>query len=311
MQLAISDGVRTIGSGAFAGCMGLGTITLPRTLAAVEDYAFLSCSNLTTARFLGDAPTQFGRDVFRFTPTEFSIRYTGAATGFSTPVWHGYPAFPELQPGLITIANLAQTYDGRPKPVAVSTFPAGLAVSVTYNGSPEAPVNAGGYAVAATIVDSAYGGHATGALMVLRAPQTIGFGPLPDRVVGDSPFTLEAVASSGLPVLYASDNPTVASVVGNSVTLGDAGTAILTASQPGDSNFEPAPPVTQSLTVAEPRLRIRVDKGGVLLDWSGFGLRLEQATTPLGPWTPLSATVLDAPQKLPVAGEARYFRLGR
>src|SRR5213596_1160736 len=48
----------------------------------------------------------------------------------------------------LTLSNLTQGYDGSPKPVTVTTNPAGLSgVSVTYNGSSTVPTNIGSYSV--------------------------------------------------------------------------------------------------------------------------------------------------------------------
>src|SRR6184192_4144809 len=51
----------------------------------------------------------------------------------------------------IILNELVQTYDGTPKPVTVTTIPAGLPVRVTYDGSTDAPADAGSYTVIATI----------------------------------------------------------------------------------------------------------------------------------------------------------------
>ena len=45
----------------------------------------------------------------------------------------------------IALGNLSQTYDGTAKSVSLTTAPTGLAVNVTYNGSANAPTNAGSY----------------------------------------------------------------------------------------------------------------------------------------------------------------------
>src|SRR5439155_1174995 len=51
----------------------------------------------------------------------------------------------------ITLSNLTQGYDGSPKPVTVTTSPAGLSgVSIAYNGKSTAPTNIGSYAVVAS-----------------------------------------------------------------------------------------------------------------------------------------------------------------
>ncbi|MEY2881947.1 MAG: endoglucanase-related protein glucosyl hydrolase family 9 protein [Verrucomicrobiota bacterium] len=86
-------------------------------------------------------------------------------------------------------------------------------------------------------------------LTVNKAAQTISFAALPAKTFGDPTFTLSATASSTLGVTYASSNPAVATVSGNTVTLVGGGTATITASQAGNTNFSAAPDVPQTLTV--------------------------------------------------------------
>ncbi|HOY58997.1 MAG TPA: hypothetical protein PK640_12810, partial [Verrucomicrobiota bacterium] len=86
-------------------------------------------------------------------------------------------------------------------------------------------------------------------LLVNKAPQTIAFAPLPERRVGEFPFQLVATASSGLPVQYACAEINVIELNQEVVVIVGAGTANITASQPGNSNYLPAQSVTQTLTV--------------------------------------------------------------
>jgi hypothetical protein len=71
----------------------------------------------------------------------------------------------------VTLGNLSQTYDGSPHPVTVTTNPAGLSVSVTYDGTATVPVNVGSYAVVATVASSGYSGSTSGTLTI-NAAQT-------------------------------------------------------------------------------------------------------------------------------------------
>ena len=66
----------------------------------------------------------------------------------------------------VSLSNLDQGYDGSPKPVTVTTVPAGLTVSVTYDGSTTPPTAVGQYDVVATIVDPKYQGSATATLTI-------------------------------------------------------------------------------------------------------------------------------------------------
>ena len=68
---------------------------------------------------------------------------------------------PQPIPATVEIGNLSQTYDGTAKSVTVTTAPTNLAVSVTYNGSASAPINAGSYSVVAIVIDPYYQGTNT------------------------------------------------------------------------------------------------------------------------------------------------------
>ena len=81
-----------------------------------------------------------------------------------------------------------------------------------------------------------------------RGGQTIAFAPLANRTFGDAPFGVEASASSGLPVAFAAaGNCTVAGTV---VTPGNGGGCLVTASQGGNTDYEPAPDVARAFTIA-------------------------------------------------------------
>ena len=68
--------------------------------------------------------------------------------------------------GLVTLGNLSQTYDGRPKSVSVMTVPPDLPVNVTYNGSVNLPIRVGGYSVIGVINDMDYQGAAINTLTI-------------------------------------------------------------------------------------------------------------------------------------------------
>jgi cyclophilin family peptidyl-prolyl cis-trans isomerase len=148
----------------------------------------------------------------------------------------------------ISFGEVNFTYDGTPKPVTVSTTPAGLAVSVTYATAPDAPTAAGSYAVVATITAANYTGSATTTLVIAQATQTITFTGPADQPFGSTPLTLNATATSGLPVTFAiTQGP--ATLAGNTLTLAGAGTITLTASQPGNTNYAAASDVVRSFVV--------------------------------------------------------------
>src|SRR5439155_5116109 len=75
----------------------------------------------------------------------------------------------------ITLSNLAQTYNGSPKTATATTSPAGLGgVTITYNGSADAPTNVGSYTVLASLSNVNYEpASASGELVIGKATATI------------------------------------------------------------------------------------------------------------------------------------------
>jgi parallel beta-helix repeat protein len=84
---------------------------------------------------------------------------------------------------------------------------------------------------------------------VAKADQTITFPDIPNKIIGDPSFALNATASSGLTVTYkVTSGP--ATVSGNIVTITGAGTVWIEASQPGNANYNWANATSQSFYVA-------------------------------------------------------------
>jgi gliding motility-associated-like protein len=80
----------------------------------------------------------------------------------------------------------------------------------------------------------------TQTLTVSKATQTITFTNYPDEILQGNTFTLTAIASSGLPVLFESKNTTIATVAGNILTAVKKGSVQIRAYNAGDANYEPA-----------------------------------------------------------------------
>ena len=115
----------------------------------------------------------------------------------------------------------------------------------------------------------------TSTITIGKSDQTIAFNPISDKSVGDFNFSPTAVASSGLPVTFTSSDSLVAEVLGTvpnqTIKIRAAGTATITASQAGNGSFNPAPSVTQTVTVGHfnlqansfPGIRLWVDGNNV------------------------------------------------
>ena len=78
--------------------------------------------------------------------------------------------------------------------------------------------------------------------------QSITFNPIPTQTVG-TPLTLNATASSGLPVSFTSSTRSFCTVTGNIASFIASGSCTITASQAGNATYSPATPVAQTFTV--------------------------------------------------------------
>jgi hypothetical protein len=148
--------------------------------------------------------------------------------------------------------------------------------------------------------------------------QTITFGALANRAIGESAFGLDAKAGSGQRVIlqilsgpaYLSGN--------NMLSITGTGSVIVRASQPGSSAYNPAPNVDQAFTVyPPPRMSITQSAGNILISWptnvAGFGL--ESAPSLRAPlfWSPISSApaVINGMYAISLAadGQTRFYRL--
>jgi chitinase len=90
--------------------------------------------------------------------------------------------------------------------------------------------------------------------LVELGDQTITFGPLQNKTFGAPDFRVSATASSGLVVSFAASGK--CTISGANVHLTGAGSCTVTASQPGDANFNPAPDVARTFSIARATCRV-------------------------------------------------------
>jgi hypothetical protein len=164
----------------------------------------------------------------------------------------------------ITFGAITAKAYGDPNFTLAATASSGLAVTYTSSDPTVATVTSAGVVTivgaGSTVITANQAGNAnynaatavTQTLVVGKANQTITFGALASKVVGDANFTLAATASSGLAVTYTSSDPTVATVTGvGVVTIVGVGSTVITANQAGNANYNAATAVTQTLVVGK------------------------------------------------------------
>lgn len=96
---------------------------------------------------------------------------------------------------------------------------------------------------------------------VANTSQSISFTALSNKFIGDADFDAGATASSGLPITYISSNTSVATLVAGKIHVVGPGTAIITASQEGNSTYQSADYVSQTLSVNANTFRSAVSSG--------------------------------------------------
>ncbi len=141
------------------------------------------------------------------------------------------------------------TANNAPTSFGATGLPVGLSINPATGQITGTPTTGGTINVVITASNAGGTDTQTLVLTVNRLPQTITFGVLPTKTVGNGPFTLGATASSGLPVSYTSSDLGVATVSGTTVTIVGAGTTTIMAAQAGDANYLAATSVPQTLTV--------------------------------------------------------------
>lgn len=126
----------------------------------------------------------------------------------------------------ISLGGLSATYDGTSKSVTATTTPAALAVTLLYNGSPQAPINAGSYSVAATIDDNNHQGSTTGTLIIGKATASVTLSQLAATYDGEPKSITAATTPAGLAVSIfynnSPDAPVAAGSYGVEVVVIDA-----------------------------------------------------------------------------------------
>ncbi len=102
--------------------------------------------------------------------------------------------------------------------------------------------------------------------------QSIDFPSISDKTFGDLPFEVNAVASSGLPVNYESEDMTIASVSTTTITMHNPGSVTITAMQSGDNNYNPATAVDRKFCInpKPPILTLSDDGSAIIINSSSL-----------------------------------------
>ncbi|MCX6895913.1 MAG: MBG domain-containing protein, partial [Verrucomicrobia bacterium] len=198
----------------------------------------------------------------------------------------GY-AYVQLSPGspsllaAVTLTNLTQTFDGVGKCVSAATAPAGLAVNLTYDGSPSCPTNVGTYTVIGNIGDTNYTGSATNTLTIGKATAPVNLGNLSPTYTGGAITVTASTVPSNLVVNLTYNGSATAPTNAGSYTV--VGTI-------SDANYQGG--ATNSLVISKATAPVNLT--GLTQTYDGAGKCVAAATTPAGLVVNLTYNVFSA-----------------
>ena len=194
--------------------------------------------------------------------------YTWDGTTY-TSATASVPLTVNLATATVTLGNLNQTYTGLPLSATATTTPIGLAVNITYNGSPTPPTAAGTYPVVATINDLNYQGSATGTLIISKAAATVTLGNLAQTYTG-SPLSATATTTPiGLAVnITYNGSPTPPTAAGTYPVVATI----------NDLNYQGSATGTMTINKAAATVTLT----GLTQTYTGSPLSATATTTPIG-----------------------------
>ena len=88
-------------------------------------------------------------------------------------------------------------------------------------------------------------------IVVKKATQAITFSLKKTAIFGDADVSLNATASSGLPIQYTTSDNNIATISNGWISIKAAGTVTISATQPGNNYFTAATPVSYVLTISK------------------------------------------------------------
>jgi endo-1,4-beta-mannosidase len=94
--------------------------------------------------------------------------------------------------------------------------------------------------------------NVTRTFTISKLNQTITFPAIPNKTLATSTVTVAPTVTSGLPILVATSSPSsVCTVTDNTISIAGPGSCAVTASQPGNTTYNPAPNVTRTFTISK------------------------------------------------------------
>lgn len=173
--------------------------------------------------------------------------------------------------------------------VSAGALPAGLSLDATTGTVSGSPTTAGAFSYVVSLTDSnSPVGSVTGTTVsgtIAKGAQTLTFtSTAPTSAsVGGSTYTVAATSTAGLTPTYsiAGGSSGVCTISGATVSFVGIGSCVVTADQAGDSNYDPATAVSQTIAVAG--VPVVADRSGVIVPYNSAGLAIDLSASITGP----------------------------
>jgi hypothetical protein len=273
-----------IDNAAFHSCTSLASVTITNSVGAIRNNAFENNFALSNITFLGGYSSSkfFGTDVFKNIPTNSTREIIFYNTSSSDDINEtlltqilaitdndnisetGPQIFIKKKYQTITFNPLpSQQYSLGSEITLTETSSSGLSITYTSSDTDVVTVNGNTLLIqgvgTSTITASQSGNdeyepatNVTQDQEITKANQTITFNPLPSQQYSlGGVISLTATSDSGLPISYTSSDDSVVTVDGDTLIIQGVGTATITASQSGNSEYEPATNVTQDQEITK------------------------------------------------------------
>lgn len=228
-------------------------------------------SNPTTLFTVSTAPTvgTMTEQIINNNSTFRYIRYLSPNNGFGNVAEIEFYGIAGYAPQITSPANIITSIDSivnyaivannNPTLISASDLPTGLSLNTCTGIITGAPTLAGTFPV--TIgASNEFGSNNIALTIVVKEKQVISFGHILTKYIDDSDFEAGATASSGLTVTYISSDTTVAKIIDNRIRIVGIGNVTITASQTGNTTYNPASAVSQTFTVLS-TLKIKYQDG--------------------------------------------------
>jgi hypothetical protein len=211
---------------------------------SVDGASFSACTSPLTVSTLAD-----GAHTFAVQATDSAGNTDGTAASRSFTVDTAGPVITLVAPidgaaypqGAVVNAqySCADTAGGSGIASCIGSVSSGAAIDTSSPGL---------HAFAVSATDNAGNTATAMVIYVVQATQSISWAQQGPYAYGQAPVTLNASATSGLPVSYTMTSGPC-SVSGSTLTITGVGVCKLTAAQPGNADYLPAPVVSQSITI--------------------------------------------------------------